>query len=64
MAYTIFVRSNEHARTINHFRNARTYYTAIRVNGKAELAAKVSELRAAGEIVSEICTDLGTRIWM
>lgn len=62
--YTIYIRSNEHPRTINTPMMGRTNYTAIRVQGKENLAIKVAELRNAGERVSEIRTDLGTRIWM
>ena len=43
--YTIFVRSNEHARTINTPMMGRTNYTAIKAQGKVDLLAKVDELR-------------------
>ena len=62
--YTIYVHSNEHARNINTPMMGRTNYTAIRVQGKENLAIKVAELRNAGEKVADIRTDLGTRIWM
>jgi hypothetical protein len=62
--YNIYIRSNEHPRTINSYANSRCYYTKITVQGKQALTEKVSELRAAGEHISEICTDFGTRIWM
>lgn len=62
--YTIFVRSNEHARTINTPMMGRTNYTTIKVQGKTDLLAKVEELRANGVIVSDIRTPLGTRIWV
>lgn len=62
--YTIYIRSNEHLRTINTPMMGRTNYTAIKVQGKENLEAKVVELRNAGKKVSEIRTDLGTRIWM
>ena len=62
--YNIYIRSNEHPRTINSYANSRCYYTKIVVHGKEELTAKVAELRANGEIVIEITTNLGTRIWV
>ena len=62
--YTIFVRSNEHLRTISTPMMGRTNYTAIKVRGKADLIAKVDELRANGVIVSDIRTSLGTRVWV
>lgn len=62
--YTIFVRSNEHLRTINTPMMGRTNYTAIKVQGKESLIAKVEELRASGAIISDIRTLMGTRIWV
>ena len=62
--YNIFIRSNKHPRTINTPRNGRTYYTKIIVQGMDALMSKVEELRASGECITEICTDLGTRIWL
>ena len=62
--YNIYIRSDEHPRTINSYANARCYYTKIVVHGKQELAAKVAELRANGETITDIRTNLGTRIWM
>jgi hypothetical protein len=62
--YNIFVKSNNHARNINTPMMGRTYYTKITVQGKEALTAKVAELRNAGEHISEISTDLGTRIYM
>lgn len=61
--YFIFIRSNEHPRTINTPANGRTYYSRIDFIGtKEELKTKVAQLKANGEIISEICTPLGTRI--
>lgn len=61
----IFIRSNEHPRTINTPMMARTYYTRIDFTGtREELKTKVEELRARGEIINEICTTLGLRIYM
>ena len=62
--YTIFIRSNEHLRAINTPMMGRTNYTAIKVQGKETLIAKVDELRANGTIISDIRTSLGTRVWV
>lgn len=62
--YFIFIRSNEHPRTINTPANGRTYYSRIDVLGRKALEEKVAELRAKGEIISDIRTELGTRIWL
>lgn len=63
--YLIFIRSNEHPRTINTPANGRTYYSRIDFIGtKEELKTKIAQLKANGEIISEICTPLGTRIWL
>lgn len=62
--YTIYIRSNKHPRTINTPTNGRVYYEAIRVNGREALTEKVAQLREDGEFISEICTNLGTRIYM
>jgi hypothetical protein len=62
--YRIYIRSNEHPRTINTPMMGRTYYTLITVHGKDALIAKVTELRNAGEHINEIRTGLGTRIWL
>lgn len=62
--YNIYIRSNEHPRTINSYANSRCYYTKVVVYGKQELTAKVAELRACGAFITEITTNLGTRIWM
>lgn len=62
--YLIFIRSNEHPRTINSYQNQRCYYSKITVVGKKALEEKVAELRAKGEIINDIRTELGTKIWM
>lgn len=62
--YNIYIKSNEHPRTINTPRNGRTYYTKFQVQGRDALIAKVIELRTNGEIVNDIRTNLGTRIWL
>ena len=62
--YTIYIKSNEHPRTINTPIMARTYYTAIRVQGCEALTQMVDELRAMGKVITDIRTELGTRVWM
>lgn len=62
--YNIFIKSNEHPRTINTPTNGRTYYTRIIVQGMENLKNKVAELRNAGEFITDIRTDLGTRIYI
>lgn len=63
--YRIYIRSNEHPRTINTPMMGRCYYSIIRVYGNMDdLVAKVQELRNSGEIINEICTGYGTRIWL
>lgn len=61
--YHIYVRSNEHPRTINTPANGRTYYTKVVAEGRADLEAKVKDLRSKGEHISEIATTLGKRIY-
>jgi hypothetical protein len=62
--YLIFIRSSEHPRTINSYQNQRCYYSKIAVVGKKALEEKVAELRAKGENINDIRTELGTKIWM
>lgn len=62
--YNIYIRSDEHPRTINTPRMGRTYYTHFTVQGMEALTAKVAELRKAGEKILEISTRLGTQIYM
>jgi hypothetical protein len=62
--YFIFIRSNEHPRTINTYQNQRCYYSKIEVFGKDALKEKVAELKAKGEIITDIRTELGARIWL
>ena len=61
--YNIYIKSDEHPRTINTPMMGRTYYTKFTVVGKEALAKKIAELRANGEVITEVCTDLGHRIW-
>lgn len=62
--YTIYIKSNNHPRTINTPAMGRTYYTAIVVKGWEAMTAKVAELLTAGETINEICTDLGKRFYV
>lgn len=62
--YHIYIATNEHYWTPNCYANNRTNYTEITVIGKSALIATVAELRNNGEHISEICTDLGTRIYI
>lgn len=62
--YNIFIRSNEHPRTINTPMMGRTYYTKIVVKGWEAMVAKVAELLKTGETINEIATDLGTRYYV
>ena len=62
--FNIFIRSNEHPRTINTPKMGRTYYTCIRVQGVETLRETVNELRENGEHISEIRTDMGGYVWL
>ena len=62
--YNIFIKSNEHPRTINTPAMGRTYYTHITVKGWEAMVAKVAELLTAGETINEISTDLGKRFYV
>lgn len=62
--FRIYVKSNNHPRTINTPAMGRTYYDVIVVDTRAAMEAKVNELRANGEIVNDIRTNVGTRIWL
>lgn len=62
--YHIYIHSDKHPRTINSYAKSRCYYTKITVQGKQELTEKVAELKACGAFITEITTDMGTRIWM
>ena len=52
--YQIYVRSNEHKRTINHYQNSRCYYTKVEVIGKDALIEKCKEFIEKGEKIDEI----------
>ena len=62
--YRIYIRSNEHPRTINTPRNGRCWYSIIEVYGMDALKAKVQELLNAGEVINEICTGYGRRVYL
>lgn len=62
--YTIYIQSDEHPRTINTPMMARTYFSKIDAYGTEDLERKVSDLRAKGEKITDIRTDLGARIWL
>ncbi len=51
MKYTICIRSNEHPRTINHFRNARTNFSLLYADTKEGLVRTIKELINNGHIV-------------
>ena len=51
---TIYIRSNQHPRTINTPCMARTYFTAIPVFTKEELFSKAEQLEKAGERITDI----------
>jgi hypothetical protein len=54
--YRIYVASNEHPRTINTPRNARTNYTCFECATKADVVAKFLELKAQGVTPYEMRT--------
>lgn len=60
--YNIYIRSNEHPRTINTPMMGRTNFTCYTVKGWDALEAKVAELIKAGKHITEVCTDLGTPV--
>lgn len=62
--YKIYIRSNEHPRTINTPMMARTYYSIIRFCGTfEEMVAKVKNLKENNELVYEIHSSLNER-WL
>lgn len=52
--YRIYIKSNEHPRTINTPRNGRTYYTRIDVVGKEEFIKMLNNLVSNGETIYEV----------
>lgn len=61
--YRIYIRSNEHPRTINTPKMARTYFSCFEVEGKDNAIAKAKALTAMGEKVLEISTPFGNKIY-
>lgn len=64
ITYNIYIRSNEHPRTINSFANSRCWYTRIPAYGREDLVNKVAELRESGANILEITTPLGKKIYL
>ena len=52
--YRIFIKSNEHPRTINTPMMGRTYYSVIDADGKEAFIEKLNELVNAGETITEV----------
>jgi hypothetical protein len=52
--YRIYIKSNEHPRTINTPMMGRTNYTCIQVVGKEAFIVKLNELVLAGEHITEV----------
>ena len=61
--YTIFVLSDSHPCTINTPTMGRTNYDKFVVYGMEALQREVKALQDSGKIVTEVVTDLGTRIY-
>ena len=61
--YRIYIKSNKNPRTINTPANGRTYYGLIIVDTREALTGKLKELRSNGEVITDIRTGLGVRIW-
>ena len=57
--YCIYIRSNEHPRTINTPMMARTYYSVIEAEGINGYITKLNELVAHGEKVLEVRKGFG-----
>ena len=57
--YRIYIRSNEHPRTINTPRCGRTNFTCIEVDGKEAFIEKLNELVANGEHINEVSYGYG-----
>ena len=52
--YRIYIKSNEHPRTINTPMMGRTNYTVITVVGKEAFIEKLNELIANGATINEV----------
>lgn len=59
--YRVFIRSEEHPRTINTFDNQRTYYTANNVKGE-NLMNYIEECVNNNIVISEIFLGINTKI--
>jgi hypothetical protein len=57
--YRIYIRSNEHPRTINTPMMARSYYSVIEAEGTDGYITKLNELVARGEKVLEVRKGFG-----
>ena len=57
--YRIYIRSNEHPRTINTPMMGRTYYSVIEAEGTDDYITKLNELVARGEKVIEVRKGFG-----
>ena len=57
--YRIYIRSNEHPRTINTPMMGRTYFSIIEAEGKDDYITKLNELVARGEKVLEVRKGFG-----
>ena len=52
--YRIYIRSNEHPRTINTWRCQRTNFSVIEAEGREAAIEKIKELRREGKEVYEV----------
>lgn len=52
--YRIYIKSNNHPRTINTPCNGRTYYDVVEVIGKEPFIIKLNELVSNGATVQEV----------
>ena len=57
--YRIYIRSNEHPRTINTPMMGRTYFSIIEAEGTDDYITKLNELVARGEKVLEVRKGFG-----
>ena len=57
--YRIYIRSNEHPRTINTPMMGRTYFSIIEAEGTDDYITKLNELVARGENVLEVRKGFG-----
>lgn len=57
--YRIYIRSNEHPRTINTPMRGRTYYTLVECEGKEAFTSKLNELVNEGHTVLDVRKGFG-----